>query len=69
MDSKRSINQLRTRYNNFLDPGVDRSPWTPEERKRILESFSRLKNMSAVKKELKSRRSLRDIYNQLRIKQ
>lgn len=66
MNSKRSISQLRTRYNNFLDPDVDRSPWTDEEKKTAIELFSELKNIRAVKQKMNSKRSIRDMYNQLR---
>lgn len=66
MNSKRSISQLRTRYNNFLDPNVDRSPWSEEEKKQAKELFEELKNIRAVKTKMNSKRSIRDMYNQLR---
>ncbi|KAI8636502.1 glycolipid 2-alpha-mannosyltransferase-domain-containing protein [Parasitella parasitica] len=47
MDSQRSISQLRTRYNNFLDPDVDRSPWTKEEKALAIKLFQELKNIRA----------------------
>ncbi|KAK4514983.1 uncharacterized protein ATC70_002592 [Mucor velutinosus] len=68
MDSKRSISQLRTRYNNFLDPDVDRSPWTKEEKALAIKLFQELKNIRAVKAKMNSKRSIRDMYNQLRNK-
>lgn len=66
MNSKRSISQLRTRYNNFLDPNVDRSPWTEDEKKLASELFVELNNLRAVKIKMDSNRSIRDMYNQLR---
>lgn len=66
MNSQRSISQLRTRYHNFLDPDVDRSPWTEEEKKLAGELFAELKNLRAVKIKMDSKRSIRDMYNQLR---
>lgn len=66
MKSKRSVSQLRTRYNNFLDPNVDRSPWSEEEKKQASELFAELKNLRAVKEKMNSKRSIRDMYNQLR---
>ncbi|CAO3623379.1 unnamed protein product [Mucor hiemalis] len=66
MKSKRSVSQLRTRYNNFLDPEVDRSPWSEEEKKQASELFAELKNLRAVKDKMNSKRSIRDMYNQLR---
>ncbi|KAG2204651.1 uncharacterized protein EV154DRAFT_459974 [Mucor mucedo] len=66
MKSQRSISQLRTRYHNFLDPDVDRSPWTEEEKKVAGEMFAELKNLRAVKIKMNSKRSIRDMYNQLR---
>jgi hypothetical protein len=68
MDSKRSISQLRTRYNNFLDPDVDKSPWSKEEKELAVRLFAELKNIRAVKLEMNSKRSIRDMYNQLRNK-
>jgi pre-mRNA-splicing factor CDC5/CEF1 len=68
MNSKRSISQLRTRYNNFLDPNVDRSPWTKEEKEIAVKLFAELKNIRAVKLKMNSKRSIRDMYNQLRNK-
>lgn len=66
MNSKRSISQLRTRYHNFLDPDVDRSPWTEEEKKMARQLFAELNNLRAVKIKMNSKRSIRDMYNQLR---
>lgn len=68
MDSKRSISQLRTRYNNFLDPDVDRSSWTKEEKALAIKLFQELKNIRAVRDKMNSKRSIRDLYNQLRNK-
>lgn len=66
MKSKRSVSQLKTRYNNALDPSVDRSPWSEEEKNLAKELFVELKNIRAVKAKMNSKRSIRDMYNQLR---
>lgn len=68
MNSKRSVSQLRTRYNNFLNPDVDRSPWTKEEKELAVGLFAELKNIRAVKKRMNSKRSIRDLYNHIRNK-
>ncbi|KAG1111123.1 hypothetical protein G6F42_015125 [Rhizopus arrhizus] len=63
MDSKRSISQLRTRYNNFLDPDVDRSPWTKEEKALAIELFRELKNIRAVKAKMNNTDDLQSALN------
>ncbi|KAI9483656.1 MAG: hypothetical protein EXX96DRAFT_478166 [Benjaminiella poitrasii] len=64
--SLRSVPQLKARYTNCLDPDVDRSPWTKEEKELLFKHFSELKNVRAVKAKMKSKRSIRDMYNKLR---
>lgn len=66
MKSNRSVSQLRTRYNNHLDPTLDKSPWSREEKEQLCSLYSELKNLKLVRTKMNSKRSIRDMYNQLR---
>ncbi|OBZ90975.1 Myb-related protein B [Choanephora cucurbitarum] len=66
MQSLRSVSQLRTRYNNFLDPTIDKSPWKKEEKQELVRLYRELKNLKAVRAQMNSKRSITDMYNQLR---
>ncbi|KAI8997456.1 hypothetical protein BDB01DRAFT_846109 [Pilobolus umbonatus] len=66
MKSLRSISQLRSRYNNVLDPQIDKSPWTEEEKEEAARLYAEYKNIKTVKAKMNSKRSIRDMYNHLR---
>ncbi|RCI00955.1 Myblike DNAbinding domain-containing protein [Rhizopus stolonifer] len=68
MQSLRSVSQLRTRYTNFLDPTIDKSPWTNEEKETLVRLYKEIGNLKAVRTKINSRRSIKDMYNQLRNK-
>lgn len=66
MNSKRSVSQLKTRYSNHLDPTLDKSPWSKEEKDQLINLYSDLKNLKLVQEKMDRKRSIRDMYNQLR---
>ncbi|KAI8351479.1 glycolipid 2-alpha-mannosyltransferase-domain-containing protein [Choanephora cucurbitarum] len=57
MQSLRSVSQLRTRYNNFLDPTIDKSPWKKEEKQELVRLYRELKNLKAVRAQMNSKRN------------
>ncbi len=42
--ARRTGKQCRTRWLNHLDPGINKTPWTPEEERAIHEAQQRLGN-------------------------
>ncbi|KAI9318164.1 hypothetical protein BX666DRAFT_1877225 [Dichotomocladium elegans] len=59
---------LRDRYFDYLDPTIDRSPWTDEEEKQAYELYQQFgRRAGRVKKYLGSRRSRRDIETHCRL--
>ncbi|KAI7883376.1 uncharacterized protein EV154DRAFT_450112, partial [Mucor mucedo] len=64
IDSDRTARHISQHYRNILAPDIDRSPWTPEEQLRLYQvCLKNNKNMITTKKELGSRRAIRDLWN------
>lgn len=62
-NSERSIGQLRYRYYNHLDPEIDKSPWTVEEKNQVFSLYAELKSVTLVKEKLDSKRSREALNN------
>ncbi|KAG2233375.1 hypothetical protein BDF21DRAFT_406856 [Thamnidium elegans] len=62
--SDRTARHISQHYRNILAPNIDRSPWTPEEQHQVYEVCTKYNgNMIETKKELGSRRAIRDMWN------
>lgn len=64
IDSDRTARHISQHYRSMLAPDIDRSPWTPEEQWELYRvCLKNNKDMIATKKELGSRRAIRDLWN------
>jgi hypothetical protein len=62
--SDRTPRHISQHYRNLLEPNVDRSPWTLEEQSEIYNTCLRNNgNMTKTKKQLNSKRAIRDLWN------
>ncbi|GAA5811033.1 hypothetical protein MFLAVUS_004462 [Mucor flavus] len=62
--SDRTARHISQHYRNILAPNIDRSPWTPEEQRKLYEVCTKHDgNMIETKKELNSKRAIRDMWN------
>jgi hypothetical protein len=65
INSQRTSRQISQHYRYALDPNFDRSPWTTQEKLevyRLVQTHG--KDMVKVKEAMKSRRQIRDMWNQ-----
>lgn len=64
INSDRTARHISQHYRNMLAPDIDRSPWTQEEQVRLYHTCVANKgDMIATKKELGTRRAIRDMWN------
>lgn len=62
--SDRTARHISQHYRNILAPNIDRSPWTPQEQREVYEVCTKHNgNMIETKKELDSKRAIRDMWN------
>ncbi|CAO3702591.1 unnamed protein product [Rhizopus stolonifer] len=66
MDTHRTEAMLRERYQNYLDPSLDKSPWTKEEEAEFIKLYRELGNIDKVKRSMTKNRSKRSLYNRTR---
>ncbi|SAM01830.1 hypothetical protein [Absidia glauca] len=65
INSQRTSRQISQHYRYALDPNFDRSPWTTQEKLEVYRLVQTLgKDMVKVKEAMKSRRQIRDMWNQ-----
>lgn len=65
--SQRTSRHISQHYRYALDPNVDRTPWTNQERLEVFRLVQKLgRDMVKVKEIMKSRRHVRDMWNQYR---
>lgn len=65
LNSPRTPKQLRERYKYFLDPSIDKTPWTPEEKQELFDLYAELENVKLLKENVDSKRSLVDLRNSI----
>ncbi|KAI8991867.1 glycolipid 2-alpha-mannosyltransferase-domain-containing protein [Mycotypha africana] len=54
--SSRTVMQIRDRYESFINPALDRSPWSEEEKQQLFDLYTKYRNVSAVKKRMDTKR-------------
>merc|ERR1712032_1045624 len=59
MSFQRTRKQCRERWTNFLDPNLNRGPWTEEEDRKLIYLASTGKNWKAIMKEMPGRTQTR----------
>ncbi|GAB5591352.1 Myblike DNAbinding domain-containing protein [Umbelopsis nana] len=59
----RTTRNISAHYKYYLDPSIDRSPWSEEETKTMVELFEKHESMAEVREIMKSRRSLKHMWS------
>lgn len=59
----RTTRNIFAHYKYYLDPSIDRSPWSDEETKQLIELFEKHGRMVEVKEIMESRRSLKHMWS------
>jgi hypothetical protein len=59
----RTTRNIFAHYKYYLDPSIDRSPWSAEETKQLIELFEEHGRMIEVKEIMNSRRSLKHMWS------
>ncbi|KAI8329308.1 hypothetical protein BC941DRAFT_443190 [Chlamydoabsidia padenii] len=65
INSQRTPRQISHHYRYSLDPAVDRSPWSEDERRQMYDLVQELgRDMVKIKERMNSRRHTKDMWNQ-----